>query len=165
MRRAKSGGRLIEVHGDRNRVEAVRAEVARSVGPEFEVRALQQSTLVEIRDLDQWTSSKEVLQAVSSSAGVEQDIVKVVSLRKRFGDSQLALVSLPLGEARGLTSHGRLKVGMVSCRVRLAATKVKCFRCLTHGHTLKACQGPDRSECCRRCSENGHKAAACKAPA
>lgn len=117
--------------------------------------------MVEVRDLDQWTSSNEVFQAVSSSVGVDQEAVKVVSLKKRFGDSQIVLVSLPLGEVRGLISHGRLRVGMVRGRVRMAEAKVRCFRCLAYGHTHKACQGPERSECCRRCGEVGHKAASC----
>jgi len=156
MRQAKSGGLLIEVRGDQSQIEAVRAEVAKSAGPEFEVRALQQRALIEVRDLDQWTSSGEVLQAVSSSAIVTQETAKIVSIRKRFGGSQLALVSLPLGEARGLTSLGR---------VRMAEAKVRCFRCLEYGHTRKQCVGPDRTECCRSCGETGHKAVICKAPA
>lgn len=146
-------------------MEVVRDEVAKVAGPEIEVRALQQRTLVEIRNLDQWTSSDEVLQAVSSSVGVEQDIVKVVSLRKRFGGTQLALVSLPAGEASRLINRGRLRVGMVCGRVRTAAAKVRCFRCLAYGHTRKACQGPDRSESCRLCGELGHKVITCKASA
>lgn len=119
MRQAKSGGLLIEVRGDQTQIEAVRAEVAKSAGPETEVRTLQQRALIEIRDLDQWTSSKEVLDEVCRSTGVGQEAVKVISLRKRFGDSQMALVSLPLSDSRGLVSSGRLRVGMVSCRVRL----------------------------------------------
>ncbi|XP_008180149.1 uncharacterized protein LOC103308492 [Acyrthosiphon pisum] len=163
MRQAKSGGLLIEVRGDQTQIEAVRAEVAKSAGPETEVRTLQQRALIEVRDLDQWTSSKEVLDEVCRSTGVGQEAVKVISLRKRFGDSQMALVSLPLSDSRGLVSSGRLLVGMVSCRVRMAEPKVRCFHCLAYGHTSKACDGPDRTECCRRCGETGHKAASCSA--
>jgi len=64
MRQANSGGLLIEVRGDQTQIEVVRAEVARSAGPEVDVRSLQQKALVEMRDLDQWTSSAEVLDAV-----------------------------------------------------------------------------------------------------
>jgi len=165
VRQAKSGGLLIEVRGDYARVDAIRAEVARTAGSEVDVRALQQRALLEVRDLDQWTSSEEVRDAVAISAGGEQDVVKVVSLRSRFGGSQMALVSLPLVASRKLLNSGRLRVGMVSCRVRLADTKVRCFHCLAFGHTSKSCDGPDRTECCRRCGEAGHKAASCSAPA
>jgi hypothetical protein len=136
-----------------------------SADPGIEVPDLQQRALVEIQDLDQWTSSSEVLQAVSSSVGIGQKTMKVISIRKRFGGFQIALVSLPLGGTNGLISSGRLRVGMVSCRVRMAEVKVRCFRCLAYGHTSKACEGPDRKECCRRCGETGHRAVICKAPA
>jgi len=106
MRQAKSGGLLIEVRGDRIQVEAFRAEVAKSAGSDIEVRTLQQRVLLEVRDLDQWASSSEVLDAVCSTTGSGQEVTKVVSLRKRFGDSQMALVSLPLDESRGLVSTG-----------------------------------------------------------
>ncbi|CAI6358435.1 unnamed protein product [Macrosiphum euphorbiae] len=142
MRQAKSGGLLIEVRGDQEHIEAVRAEVARSAGPDVQVKSLQQRALVEILDLDQWTSSDEVNQAVAGAASIGQDTVKVVSLRKRFVGSQLALVSLPQVASRKLTNAGRLRIGMVSCRVRMADTKVRCFHCLAFGHTSNNCEGP-----------------------
>jgi len=163
MRQAKSGGLLIEVRGDQVQLEAVRAEVARSAGVEVEVRALQQRALVEIRDLDQWTSSGEVLDAVANSVSIDQATAKVISLRKRFGGTQSALVSLPFEASRRLLNAGRLRVGMVCCRARLADTKVRCFRCLSFGHMSNTCKGPDRTDCCRRCGEAGHKAASCSA--
>jgi len=85
----------------------------------------------------------------------------VISLRKRFGSSQLALVSLPQEATRRLVNAGRLRIGMISCRVRIADTKIRCFCCLTFGHTADKCEGPDRTECCRRCGETGHKAVSC----
>lgn len=102
---------------------------------------------------------------MANTTGVGLESVKVVSLRKRFGGIQMALVSLPLEASKGLINSGRLRIGMVSCRVRIAETKVRCFRCLTFGHTSKTCDGPDRNKCCRRCGEAGHKAASCSADA
>ncbi|XP_015377042.1 PREDICTED: uncharacterized protein LOC107171317 [Diuraphis noxia] len=154
---------LTEVHGDQEHIEAVRAEVARFAGPDFQVKSLQRRALVEILDLDQWTSSDKVTHAVARAAIIAQEIIKVVSLRKRFGGSQLALVSLPRETSRKLINAGRLRTGMVSCRVRMADTKVRCFRCLAFGHTSNKCEGPDRTACCRRCGEAGHKAANCSA--
>lgn len=87
----------------------------------------------------------------------------MVSLRKRFGGSQMALVSLPMEVSRKLINVGRLRIGMVSCRVRTADTKIRCFRCLAFRHTSNKCDGPDRTACCRRCGEAGHKAANCSA--
>lgn len=163
MRQTKSGGLLIEVRGDQTQIEAVRAEVAKSAGPGNEERTLQQRALVEVRDLDQWTSSNEVLDEVCRTTGAGQEAVKVISLRKRFGDSQMALVSRPLSDSRGLVSSGRLRIGMVSCKVRMAELKVRVFRCLAYGHTSKDCDGPDRSKWCKRCGSQSHFAKNCNA--
>lgn len=163
MRQAKSGGLLIEVRGNQTQIEAVRAEVAKSAGPGNEVRTLQQRALVEVRDLDQWTSSNEVLDEVCRSTCADQEAVKVISLRKRFGDSQMALVSLPLSDSRLLVSSGRLRIGMISCRVRMAEPKRRCFRCLAYGHSSKDCDGPDRSKWCKRCGSQSHFAKDCNA--
>ncbi|XP_025197426.1 uncharacterized protein LOC112596143 [Melanaphis sacchari] len=118
---------------------------------------------MEVRDLDQWSSSEEVFEAVVTATGASRDSVKVVSLRKRYGGSQMALVSLPTGSSRGLLSSGRLRIGMVSCRTRVADPKVRCFRCLSYGHMAKDCKGPDRTNCCRCCGEADHKAVGCSA--
>lgn len=163
MRQAKSGGLLIEVRGDQGRLDAVRSEISRSAGPEVEVRAIQQKIKVEVRDLDQWSTSDEVAQATAATTGVPLEQLKVINLRRRFGGSQSALVLLPAGTASVLLSSGRIRVGMISCRVKLADQKPSCFRCLCPGHIAKECSGPDRSGSCRRCGESGHKAVACNA--
>ncbi|XP_016656063.1 uncharacterized protein LOC107882345 [Acyrthosiphon pisum] len=163
MRQAKSGALLIEVRGDTAQFEAVRAEISRSAGSEVEVRMLQQRVMVEVRDLDQWSTAEEVAEAAASVTGVPSEQLKVFGLRKRYGGSQSVLVSLPVGPSRELLNSGRLRVGMISCRVRLADQKQRCFRCFCSGHTAKECSGPDRTQCCRRCGESGHKVAACNA--
>lgn len=164
MRQAKSGGLLIEVRGDQARIEAVRSEISHSAGKEVEVRALQQKVMVEVRDLDQWSTVEEVAEASAAETGISSEQIRVFNLRRRFESSQSALVLLPTRSSRALLNSGRLFVGMVSCRVKLADQKQRCFRCFCPGHTAKECSGPDRSECCRRCGESGHKVAVAARP-
>ncbi|VVC26367.1 Zinc finger, CCHC-type [Cinara cedri] len=52
---------------------------------------------------------------------------------------------------------------MVSCRVKVVADRVWCFKCLAFGHMGRDCKRPDRSGCCWMCGEVGYKAAACTA--
>jgi len=120
---------------------------------------------MEIRDVDQWATPDEVAEALSSSSGLGRETIKVLNMRKRYGGTQVAIVLMPTTAADGLLTSGRLRVGMVSCRVRMAKNKVRCFRCLTFGHMSKDCEGPDRSQCCRRCGVAGHRAISCSASA
>lgn len=53
MRKTKAGRLLIEVKGNTDEVEAVRAEVSKSTVDDIKVRSLQQKSMLEIRDLDQ----------------------------------------------------------------------------------------------------------------
>lgn len=163
MRQAKSGGLLIEVRGNPEEVSAVKAEIARSAGAEIGVKTLQQRELLEIRDLDQWSDGPEVLEAITSVTGCDPSALRLVSMRKRFGGAQLALVSAPKEVIQAVIRQGRLRVGMVSCSVRHCDAKARCFRCLAYGHEAKSCQGPDRTKCCRRCGEDGHFANTCAA--
>lgn len=81
--------------------------------------------------------------------GINRDALKIISVRKRFEGTQSAIVLVPLAESRKLLAHGRIRVGLINCRVRLDDPRVRCFRCLSFGHMSKECKGPDRSDCCR----------------
>lgn len=163
MRKTKPGRLLLEVKGDSGEVEAVRAEVLKSTGGVNVVRTLEQRTMLEVRDLDEWTDEEEVAKAVAAATGASRDTVKVISLRKAYESSQISLVLAPTALCRNVVSHGRLRVGLVNCRIRQGEQKTRCFRCLSFGHMAGQCQGPDRGQCCRRCGVSGHKAAHCGA--
>lgn len=154
---------LIELKGDQQKIEAVRAEVSRTAGAGIEVRSLQQKVMVKVRDLDQWTDGEEVAGAVAAETGIDRDALKVISIRKRFGGTQTALVMAPATACHKMLAHGRLRVGLVNCRVIQGDPRVRCFRCLSFGHMSKKCDGPDRSASCRRCGTPDHVAAACGA--
>lgn len=78
MRQAKSGGLLIEVRGGQTRLDAVKAEIARTADSEVAVRTLQQRALIEIRDLNQRSSSEEVLEEVANATGTGEETLKAV---------------------------------------------------------------------------------------
>lgn len=56
MRQAKAGGLLITVRGNSSQVEAVRVEITKTIGDGVGVRSLEQRSLIEIKDLDEWTT-------------------------------------------------------------------------------------------------------------
>jgi len=165
MKQSKNGGLLLEVRGDVAAVEALRVEIAKSAGQDANVRLLQQKTMLEIRDIDAWTNKQDIAESIERETAVAKSNIHVVSLRASYGGTQTALVLLPVSQARAIVDKGRLKISVVSCRVRQAERSVRCFRCLAYGHDSKTCQGVDRSANCRRCGKTGHKAKDCKAEA
>jgi len=164
MKKARNGGMLLEVRGDDSVVESIRAKVAISVGQDVNVRLFQQKTLLEIRDIDAWSNREDIVASIASEADVTKDNVRVVNLRTSFGDSQTALVLLPFGQTRDVIKKGRLRISVVSCRVREAVKRnTRCFKCLAFGHEFKECHGTDRRSNCRRCGKTGHMAKDCTA--
>jgi len=120
MKQAKNGGLLLEVRGDVAAVEALSAEVAKSVGQDASVRLLQQKTMIEIRDIDAWASKEDIMDSIERETAVAKSNIYVVSLRASYGGTQTALVLLPSNQARVIVDKGRLKISVVSCRVRQA---------------------------------------------
>lgn len=165
MRKTKNGGLLLEVRGDQSAVDLVRTEVSRTAG-NVGVRLLQQRSMLEIRDIDVWSDRGVVADSIAREAKVPIDMVNVVGLRSVYGRSQTALVLLPTNHANSIVAGGRLKISVVSCRVRLAEKrKGRCYKCLAFDHEAKECKGADRTSSCRRCGNQGHYAKDCAAEA
>lgn len=61
-----------------------------------------------------------------------------MSIRKRFGGTQAALVLAPAAPSCELTFAGR--IGIVSCMPRISQHNVKCFRVLSFGHLSMVCE-------------------------
>lgn len=142
---------------DNSAVELIRAKVAKSAGQEASVRLLQQRTLLEIRDIDAWSNKEGIADSFEKEAAISRENVKVISLRTSYGGSQTALVLLPASQVREIVKKGRLKISVVSCRVREAEKRNgRCFKCLAFDHESRSCKGPVRSKCCRRSSQHGH---------
>ncbi|CAI6361113.1 unnamed protein product [Macrosiphum euphorbiae] len=122
--------------------------------------------MLEIRDIDAWTDKEDIAVCIARETPIAKENINIVNLRASYGGTQTALVLLPTRQARDVVEKGRLKISVVSCRVRQAERRIaRCFKCLAHGHDTKTCQGTDRGKNCRRCGTIGHLAKDCKAEA
>jgi len=163
IRKTKNGGLLIELREDPIIVEKVRAELARTAGEGIRVKTLQKKEVINISDLDEWSDKPEIIEAVSKATGVHHSQISIHNLWRQYGRAQTAAVLVPQSVARALLVTGRLKIGMINCRLRLGERRTRCYQCLCFDHVAEACLGPDRKNSCWRCGTGSHKANMCTA--
>lgn len=89
MRQTMNGNLLIEINGGPDPAKIVKVEVVRIFGPSAKIRMTNDCTAVEIRDLDEVTTKKEVLESVLALG--DSHGPKIVCIRKAYGGAQTAL--------------------------------------------------------------------------
>jgi CTP-dependent riboflavin kinase len=147
IQRTGKEGLLIRVKGPSKTAESLCKAVAEKV-PEFSTRLrAQKKAVIHISDLDEETSKEDIEQGVRSELGlVDLQDVEVTSIRPAFAQTQKATLKLPHSAADRLVRKGRIRIGWVSCRVRLREDQQRCFRCWETGHIASACRGPDNRQ-------------------
>lgn len=146
---------LQKTHKLEESVEGVLGETA-------EVRALAHEIQVEIKDLDELTTKEEVTEALAAKLDTPTLTAATVrSIRKAYGRTKTAVVSLPADLAKKAIAVGKVRIGWVVCRIRERTSVTRCFRCWDYSHLARNCKGTDRSNQCHRCSEGGHVAKDC----
>ncbi|XP_049317914.1 uncharacterized protein LOC125780185 [Bactrocera dorsalis] len=161
IRKTQNGEMLLQLSGTAIPTDS-QENMKKCLGDQAHIKLLTQETLLECKDIDEVTSKEEVLYALRRELGnTELPISTIKNLRKSYGDTQTALIKLPVEAARQLLLTRRLKVGWVNCRIREYRQPQRCFKCLDYGHTAKTCTNEDRSRLCRRCGEGEHQAKDC----
>lgn len=133
--------------------------IGKILGEQAEIKALTHEVALEIRDLDEITTRDDIVEAICSRIPGLENFREgsIRNLRPSYAGTQVAVISLPVLEARKLLEAGKIKIGWVVCRIRERTSLRKCFRCFEYGHMARACKNTeDRSECCLKCGEKGH---------
>lgn len=163
IRRTQKGELLLQLKESGDGTAGYKNSILTTLAEEAEVRTLTHRTTVEVRDIDEITTKEDVEGAIKTQLGFEELPDKAVSLRKAYGETQIAAIVLPGELARKLLEAGKMKIGWTICRIRERTELKKCFRCLEFGHIAMQCKSrEDRSKLCRKCGEDGHIAKDCK---
>ncbi|XP_037898457.1 uncharacterized protein LOC119643184 [Glossina fuscipes] len=160
IKRTQKGDLLLQLDKNGKKTEELKNAVSSLLGDQALVRSLKQRGTVECRDVDEITSKRDICEAIKSQYGLAK--AEIVGLRKAYGGTQTATISLSQEEANKLLAGGKLRVGWVVCRLREHRALVKCYRCLEFGQIAKQCKAIcDRSKVCRRCVEDWRIAKVC----
>lgn len=165
IRQTAKGDLLLELDstGDQPQTAIFQAQLQGIIGKEADVRILSQETLIEIRDIDEVTTSEDVLQALESHVKETKGTTTVKTLRASYRGTQMAVISMPRKVAEQVLERGKIRIGWVICRIREAVKPVKCFKCFEFGHLAQKCRSEnDRSKLCINCGKEGHIAKQCK---
>ena len=157
IRRTKAGALLLEM----DKPCFVTQELPTLVSSTLAGSATVQT--VDIKDLDETTTTEEVVQAITSVVGLGIVTTENIRLRASYSGIQAASVLLPIGATRTLIKARKLRIGWANFRVRLRETVTRYFKCHEIGHLARNRKSAvDRSALCFRCRTEGHKAVNCQ---
>jgi len=88
------------------------------LGNNVDVRALTETMLIEVKDIDETTDKADILCAVQSQFDVELPESAVVNLRVAYGGTQTATLRVMPDIGRRLLEKGKIRLGWTWCRVR-----------------------------------------------
>ncbi|XP_068141777.1 uncharacterized protein [Drosophila tropicalis] len=162
-RKTAKGELLLELKQDGDSdCQELRKEPSQVLGQQASVRALGADAWIEIRKLDALVSPDHIIEALTKIIGDATANVRVRSLRHTFGDTQLAVLSMPRSTADSLLKTGSIAIGWSHCPIRERQSKQRCYKCLNFGHTAAKCSSSiDRTNWCLKCGATDHKAASC----
>ncbi|XP_014233422.1 uncharacterized protein LOC106656785 [Trichogramma pretiosum] len=146
-----------------NNAPALGEELGTVLGAVATASALQHTSMLEIKDLDECATKEEITKALDALLGApvsQCDPVK--SLRKAYAGTQVAAVALPDDLAAKALKLGHIRIGWVNCHIRGREVAARCYRYWSPGQVAARCKGPDRTELCYRSDQKGHQAKDCK---
>ncbi|KAF9797229.1 hypothetical protein SFRURICE_006211 [Spodoptera frugiperda] len=125
------------------------------------------SATLEVVDLDDSVSTKEVVAAIAAAGGCSVEAVHGRPIRTGRCGLGTTRVNCPVTAAKAVLNRtkGRLQIGFSLAVVRaLEEQPLRCFKCFGIGHTRPMCpSSAERADTYYRCGKSGHLAASCDA--
>lgn len=117
MRKTEAGHLLVEMRKGSENIEKINSALKKAVGELTTVSIIRQTARIGVFGLDDVTTPKEVEQAFRSATGEESDVT--VTLERTNRGQQKAIVTASVEAGNKIIDSGYIRVGFVSCRVRI----------------------------------------------
>lgn len=164
IRRSQKGDLMLEIKSSNGEsVESFNEKIGKSLEGQVDIMTRRNEMIIECKDMDEITTKGDICVALEEqlqTSGLEEEQIK--SIRKAYGGTQTAKISLPLPLAKKALSLGKIRIGWSICRLREVVSLKKCYKCLEFGHIATGCKNNvDRSKLCRKCGGENHIAKNC----
>lgn len=133
MRETGNGELLVEINDIAEYAVVVRVEIEKSLRPGGFAKTLEQRNLMELRDLDDITTSEEITETFIRDYNMLAEEIKVLNIRKTYSGSQAAIILILKEVAISLLKKECVRVGLVYSRARESHRLTRCFRCFATG--------------------------------
>ncbi|CAB0035076.1 unnamed protein product [Trichogramma brassicae] len=163
IKRSTAGALVLQLKKNVDNAATLGAELDEALGDTATASALQHTTMIEIRDLDECTTKVEIADALSTSLNaphLNKDVVE--TLRKAYAGTQVAVAAHLDNLAAKALKLGHIRISWVNCRIRGREDTLRCYSCWSPGHVSAHCKEPDRSAHCFHCGQTGHQIKDCK---
>lgn len=160
MKFARSGAISMSVGEGAGAAEAavkLRVAVEAVLGADAGIRVRSNTLRLQIVGICRDDDPTDVRSGVLRE-GIPAERVHVWRMKPMCGGNQLATVEVPEHAGLQTLKKGKLRVGLVYCKVRLELPRIeRCYRCHGYGHRAAGCKRPSREEECMTCGEKGHQ--------
>uniref|UniRef100_A0ABD2X9E5 Uncharacterized protein n=1 Tax=Trichogramma kaykai TaxID=54128 RepID=A0ABD2X9E5_9HYME len=118
IRRSITGALVLQLRKGVENAPSFGAEVDKVLGDVATASAIQHTSMVEIRDLDECATRTEIAEELARSLGaphLNEEVIK--TLRKAYAGTQTAVAALPDDLAGRALKLGHIRIGWVNCRI------------------------------------------------
>lgn len=145
--------------------EKLKVAVEAVLGSDAGVRLQTNLLRLEFHDVSVDDNMSDVQEGFQRE-GVRPANLKLNWIKANRSRIQTVSVQIPEHEALRLLKLGRIRNGLVYCRLRLQPARLpRCYRCHDYGHLEANCDRPSWANCCLSCGGKEHRARYCGNPA